>query len=46
MVFSRSYSRYDRTTEYITRVYYQNNEWKSDILYTTENRGLNFGDTI
>ena len=46
IVFSRSYSRYDRTTEYITRVYYQNNEWKSDILYTTENRGLNFGDTI
>lgn len=46
VVFSRSYLRYDKTTEYITRVYYQNNEWKSDILYTTKNRGLNFGDTI
>ena len=46
VVFSRSSLRYDRVTEYITRVYYQNNEWRSDILYTAENGGLNFGDTI
>ena len=46
VVFSRSSLRYDRTTEYITRVYCQNNEWRSDILYTAENGGLNFGDTI
>ena len=35
VVFSRSSLRYDRETEYITRVYYQNNEWRSDILYSS-----------
>ena len=46
VVFSRNYTRTDRSTEYIIRIYQQNNEWKSDILYTSANRGLNFGDTI
>ena len=35
VVFSRSSLRYDRKTEYITRVYYYNNEWRSDILYSS-----------
>ena len=35
VVFSRSSLRYDRETEYITRVYYQDNEWRSDILYSS-----------